>query len=319
MKYYVVNIDRKDSKSYEVYARKEGTLPTEPPEIFLVQSGGEFHKAAQQALGNYQYWDVPMDRFKTNNDNPRYHDELVPIDLESMLKNAIKISTKARLSDIDSALADSYSDEELLEIVKSHQEEDDKVYEASIATMLNGRVYKNHHIKPLFAVDDDEAFKVALSVLQQRERRDVREEDLLVCEIKCLTKDDKPKPQNTDSVREMIYANKKLSLQKHVISPLYKFTHREEYKMYQEALTFENGTITVSTEELTVRKTDGSEFHTSLRHTESDFMTETYEGVMNGNKFRFLTSGGVVKTLGNNMVSFASISTSGWAVHYDIK
>ena len=319
MKYYVVNIDRKDSKSYEVYARKEGTLPTEPPEIFLVQSGGEFHKAAQQALGCYQYWDVPMDRFKTNNDNPRYHDELVPIDLESMLKNAIKISTKARLSDIDSALADSYSDEELLEIVKSHQEEDDKVYEASIATMLNGRVYKNHHIKPLFAVDDDEAFKVALSVLQQRERRDVREEDLLVCEIKCLTKDDKPKPQNTDSMKEMIYANKKLSLQKHVISPLYKFTHREEYKMYQEALTFENGTITVSTEELTVRKTDGTEFHTSLRHTESDFMTETYEGVMNGNRFRFLTSGGVVKTLGNNMVSFASISTSGWAVHYDIK
>ncbi len=319
MKYYVVNIDRKDSKSYEVYARKEGALPTEPPEIFLVQSGGEFHKAAQQALGNYQYWDVPMDRFKTNNDNPRYHDELVPIDLESMLKNAIKISTKARLSDIDSALADSYSDEELLEIVKSHQEEDDKVYEASIATMLNGRVYKNHHIKPLFAVDDDEAFKVALSVLQQRERRDVREEDLLVCEIKCLTKDDNPKPQNTDSMKEMIYANKKLSLQKHVISPLYKFTHREEYKMYQEALTFENGTITVSTEELTVRKTDGTEFHTSLRHTESDFMTETYEGVMNGNRFRFLTSGGVVKTLGNNMVSFASISTSGWAVHYDIK
>lgn len=319
MKYYVVNIDRKDSKSYEVYARKEGALPTEPPEIFLVQSGGEFHKAAQQALGNYQYWDVPMDRFKTNNDNPRYHDELVPIDLESMLKNAIKISTKARLSDIDSALADSYSDEELLEIVKSHQEENDKVYEASIATMLNGRVYKNHHIKPLFAVDDDEAFKVALSVLQQRERRDVREEDLLVCEIKCLTKDDKPKPQNTDSMKEMIYANKKLSLQKHVISPLYKFTHREEYKMYQEALTFENGTITVSTEELTVRKTDGTEFHTSLRHTESDFATETFVGVMNGNKFRFLTPGDVVKTLGHNMVTFASVSTSGWAVHYDIR
>ena len=319
MKYYVVNIDRKDSKSYEVYARKEGALPTEPPEIFLVQSGGEFHKAAQQALGNYQYWDVPMDRFKTNNDNPRYHDELVPIDLESMLKNAIKISTKARLSDIDSALADSYSDEELLEIVKSHQEENDKVYEASIATMLNGRVYKNHHIKPLFAVDDDEAFKVALSVLQQRERRDVREEDLLVCEIKCLTKDDKPKPQNTDSMKEMIYANKKLSLQKHVISPLYKFTHREEYKMYQEALTFENGTITVSTEELTVRKTDGTEFHTSLRHTESDFATETFVGVMNGNKFRFLPPGDVVKTLGHNMVTFASVSTSGWAVHYDIR
>jgi hypothetical protein len=89
--------------------------------------------------------------------------------------------------------------------------------------------------------------------------------------------------------------------------------------MYQEALTYENGTITVSTEELTVRKTDGTEFHTSLRHTESDFATETFVGVMNGNKFRFLTPGDVVKTLGHNMVTFASVSTSGWAVHYDIR
>ena len=120
-------------------------------------------------------------------------------------------------------------------------------------------------------------------------------------------------------MKEMIYANKKLALQKHVISPLYKFTHREEYKMYQEAMTFVNGTITVSTEELTVRKIDGTEFHTSLRHTESDFSTETYEGVMNGNRFRFLTAGGVAKTLGVQMVTFASISTSGWAVHFDIK
>ena len=317
MKYVVIKIERKDSRSFEIYARPEGII--QAPEIFLVQKDGELLKAAQQAKTTCEPWDVPMDKFKTKSDDPGYHDELVPIDLESMLKNAIKISTKARLSDIDSALADSYSDEELLEIVKSHQEENDKVYEASIATMLNGRVYKNHHIKPLFAVDDDEAFKVALSVLQQRERRDVREEDLLVCEIKCLTKDDKPKPQNTDSMKEMIYANKKLSLQKHVISPLYKFTHREEYKMYQEALTFENGTITVSTEELTVRKTDGTEFHTSLRHTESDFATETFVGVMNGNKFRFLTPGDVVKTLGHNMVTFASVSTSGWAVHYDIR
>ena len=112
---------------------------------------------------------------------------------------------------------------------------------------------------------------------------------------------------------------KKLVLNKHVISPLYKFTHREEYKMYQQALTFENGTITVSTDEVTVRKSDGTEFHTFLRHAESDFMTEAYEGFMNGNRFRFLTPGGVVKTLGNDMVTFGSISTSGWAFHYDIK
>jgi hypothetical protein len=317
MKYIVIRIERKDSKSFEIYARPEGFIQS--PDIFLVQKDGELLKAAQQAKTICEPWDVPMDKFTTKSDDHGYHEELVPIDIESIVKNALKIATKARFSDVNSAFTDFCSDEQLLENVKEHLEGDNKLYEANIATMLNGRVYKNHYIKPLYAVDDDEAFKVALSVLQQRERRDVREEDLLACEIKCLTKVDKPKPQNTDSMKEMIYANKKLQLQKHVISPLYKFTHREEYKMYQEALTFENGTITVSTEELTVRKTDGTEFHTSLRHTESDFMTETYEGVMNGNKFRFLTSGGVVKTLGNNMVSFASISTSGWAVHYDIK
>ena len=192
MKYYVVNIDRKESKSFEVYARKKCTSPTEPPEIFLVQSGGEFHKAAQWAMENYQYWDVPMDNFKKNSDNPRYHDELVPIDIESIVKNALRIAVKALFSEVNSAFADFCSDEKLLENVKDHLEGDNKLYEASIATMLNGRVYKNHHIKPLYAVDDDEAFKVALSVLQQREGRDVHEEDLLACEIKCLTKNDIP-------------------------------------------------------------------------------------------------------------------------------
>ena len=316
MKYVVIKIERKDSRSFEVYARLEGYIQS--PDIFLVQKDGELLKAAQQAKATCESWDVPMDKFTTKDNNPQYHEELVPIDIESILKNALKISTKARFSDVNSAFADYCSNEQLLENVKGYIEGDNKVYEANVGTMLNGRVYKNHHIKPLYAEDDDEAFKVALSVLQQRERRDVREEDLFACEIKCLTGNNS-NPQNTDSMKEMIYANKKLVLQKHVISPLYKFTHREEYKMYQEAMTFVNGTITVSTEELTVRKTDGSEFHTSLRHTESDFMTETYEGVMIGNRFRFLTSGGVVKTLGNNMVSFASISTSGWAVHYDIK
>ena len=283
MKYVVIKIERKDSRSFEVYARLEGYIQS--PDIFLVQKDGELLKAAQQAKATCESWDVPMDKFTTKDNNPQYHEELVPIDIESILKNALKISTKARFSDVNSAFADYCSNEQLLENVKGYIEGDNKVYEANVGTMLNGRVYKNHHIKPLYAEDDDEAFKVALSVLQQRERRDVREEDLFACEIKCLTGNNS----------------------------------KEEYKMYQEALTFENGTITVSTEELTVRKTDGTEFHTSLRHTESDFATETYVGVMNGNKFRFLTPGDVVKTLGRNMVTFASVSTSGWAVHYDIK
>ena len=314
MKYVVIKIERKDSRSFEIYARLEGYIQS--PDIFLVQKDGELLKAAQQAKATCESWDVPMDKFTTKDSNPQYHEELVPIDIESIVKNALKIATKARISDINSAFADFCTDEQLLDNYNKDEEEDNNLYEASIATMRNGRVYKNHYIKPLYAVDDDEAFKVALSVIQQREGRDVHEEDLLACDIKCLLKKGSPQLQLTGNI---IYENKKLVLQKNVISSLYKFTHKEEYKMYQEALTYENGTITVSTEELTVRKTDGTEFHTSLRHTESDFMTETYEGVMNGNRFRFLTSGGVVKTLGNNMVSFASISTSGWAVHYDIK
>ena len=111
----------------------------------------------------------------------------------------------------------------------------------------------------------------------------------------------------------------RLEMYKKVISPLYKITHPDQYKMYEEVLSFEGGYAFASEDELTVRKTDGTEFHTSLRHTESDFATETFVGVMNGNKFRFLTPGDVVKTLGHNMVTFASVSTSGWAVHYDIR
>lgn len=314
MKYVVIKIERKDSRSFEVYARLEGYIQS--PDIFLVQKDGELLKAAQQAKATCESWDVPMDKFTTKDNNPQYHEELVPIDIESIVKNALKIATKARISDINSAFADFCTDEQLLDNYNKDEEEDNNLYEASIATMRNGRVYKNHYIKPLYAVDDDEAFKVALSVIQQREGRDVREEDLLACDIKCLLKKGSPQLQLTGNI---IYENKKLVLQKNVISSLYKFTHKEEYKMYQEALTYENGTITVSTEELTVRKTDGTEFHTSLRHTESDFATETFVGVMNGNKFRFLTPGDVVKTLGHNMVTFASVSTSGWAVHYDIR
>ena len=225
MKYVVIKIERKDSRSFEVYARLEGYIQS--PDIFLVQKDGELLKAAQQAKATCESWDVPMDKFTTKDNNPQYHEELVPIDIESILKNALKISTKARFSDVNSAFADYCSNEQLLENVKGYIEGDNKVYEANVGTMLNGRVYKNHHIKPLYAEDDDEAFKVALSVLQQRERRDVREEDLFACEIKCLTGNNS-NPQNTDSMKEMIYANKKLVLQKHVISPLYKFTHREE-------------------------------------------------------------------------------------------
>ena len=68
----------------------------------------------------------------------------------------------------------------------------------------------------------------------------------------------------------------RLEMYKKVISPLYKITHPDQYKMYEEVLSFEGGYAFASEDELTVRKTDGTTFRTALRHYESDFLTETY-------------------------------------------
>ena len=44
MKYVVIKIERKDSRSFEVYARLEGYIQS--PDIFLVQKDGELLKAS---------------------------------------------------------------------------------------------------------------------------------------------------------------------------------------------------------------------------------------------------------------------------------
>ena len=63
----------------------------------------------------------------------------------------------------------------------------------------------------------------------------------------------------------------RLEMHKKVISPLYKITHPEEYKMYEEVLSFEGGYAFASEDELAIRKSDGTFFRTDLRHYESDF------------------------------------------------
>ena len=50
-----------------------------------------------------------------------------------MVKNALKIATKARFSEVNSAFVDFCSDEKLLENVKDHLEGNNKLYEANIA------------------------------------------------------------------------------------------------------------------------------------------------------------------------------------------
>lgn len=113
----------------------------------------------------------------------------------------------------------------------------------------------------------------------------------------------------------------RLELYKKVISPLYQIINPEQYKMYKEVLTFEGGYAFASEHELTVRKTDGTMFKTALSHYESDFWTETYVGrLSNGEQFRFVfASSNNPKAQMDPMVTFGSMSTSGWAVHYRVK
>ena len=57
---------------------------------------------------------------------------------------------------------------------------------------------------------------------------------------------------------------------------MYKVTNPKQYKLYKEVLTFDGGMSFASADELVVKKKDGTTFRSSLRHYESDFLTETY-------------------------------------------
>lgn len=113
----------------------------------------------------------------------------------------------------------------------------------------------------------------------------------------------------------------RLEMYKKVISPMYKIMHPVQYTMYEEVLSFEGGLAFASEDELTVRKTDGTIFRTDLKHYESDFLTETYVGKLsNGEQFRFIfASDKNPLALIDPMVTFGSMSISGWAVHYRVK
>lgn len=110
-----------------------------------------------------------------------------------------------------------------------------------------------------------------------------------------------------------------MTLYQKTISPMYKITHPTQKKMFDEVLTFDGGMAFASADELTVQKPDGTVFRTPLRHYESDFMTETYIGKLNGEEFRFLfASPNNPMARIHPMVSFASVSTSGWAIHFNV-
>lgn len=113
----------------------------------------------------------------------------------------------------------------------------------------------------------------------------------------------------------------RLELYKKVFTPLYEKKHPEQYKLYEEALSFENCYAFASEDELIVNKKDGTVFRTPLRHYESDFLTETYLGKFsNGEPFRFIFASQTNPLAQlDPMVTFGSVSTSGWAVHYRVR
>lgn len=112
----------------------------------------------------------------------------------------------------------------------------------------------------------------------------------------------------------------KLKLQSKHVPIMYRFTNPSEYKSVEEVLSFDGGFAFASSDELTVKKPNGETFVSALRHYESDFLTETYVGKFeNGRPFRFLfASDSNPMARIHPMVTFAGMSTDGWAVHFDV-
>lgn len=175
----VLKIEPNNMDSVLVYGIPQSCNPNIRTHIFNVQKNGDLHRSAEKAMNMCKSWEVDMEKFTSVDSNPYRHDELVSIDMEEILFKAIETAKKARFSVVNSMFAESVSDEDLQNHVRSYLGDNIKVYEADIMT----KRYVHHHIKPLYAEDEIDAFKVALSVLHQKTGREVAEEELLSCSI----------------------------------------------------------------------------------------------------------------------------------------
>lgn len=175
----VLKIEPNNIDSVLVYGIPQSCNPNIRTHIFNVQKNGDLHRSAEKAMNMCKSWEVDMEKFTSVDSNPYRHEELVSIDIEDILNRAIVTATKARLCEVNSMFADFLSDEDLQNNARSSLGDNIKVYEADIMT----KGYTRHHIKPLYADDEVDAFKVALSVLHQRTGHEVTENDLLSCSI----------------------------------------------------------------------------------------------------------------------------------------
>ena len=98
------------------------------------------------------------------------------------------------------------------------------------------------------------------------------------------------------------------------------FSDSKEKDMYQEFLSFDGALTFASKDELIVEKTDGCIFRTPISHYDSDILFETYVGQLFGRQFRFLFASKTnpISDI-DPMVTFASMATSGWALHFRVR
>lgn len=112
----------------------------------------------------------------------------------------------------------------------------------------------------------------------------------------------------------------RLRLYQKTVPDMYSVTNPKQYQLYQEVLSFDGGMGFASEDEVIVQKKDGTVFRAPIRHYETDVLTETYLGTCsNGERFRFLFANP------NNplaqrlpLIGFAGLSTTEWAVHFEV-
>ena len=171
-----------EGNNITIYARPKGATPLEAPHTFHMRKNSDMFKQMYECAGSWKYWDVPMDRFTTDAKSPLHHEELIDFSLDNLVKNAIEIVTKAKLSNLYSTISHFTPEQMLLDNAKKVLGEV-KIYKAYAITLENGDIVKSHDIYPLFANDEDDAYKVLLSLLQQLEGREITSDNIFSYQI----------------------------------------------------------------------------------------------------------------------------------------
>ncbi len=171
-----------EGSNITVYARPRGAMPHEAPHTFHMRKNSDMFNQMYECAGSWNYWDVPMDRFTTNEENPLHHEELIEYSLDDLVRNAIDTVTKARFSNLNSIISNVFTEQELLDNARKTLG-DVNLYKAYAITLRNGDIAKSHEIFPLFANDEEDAYKVLLALLQQLEGREITPDVLLSCQI----------------------------------------------------------------------------------------------------------------------------------------